>query len=78
MTRDDFPSEMFWLMYQQRHTLPIGIDIESQEEWDALPAEIRDAVVEDFDDNAIVIGHPGHYNWSMFCLLEWLYEQGIN
>lgn len=75
---DDVSGEMFWLLYQNRHTLPHSIDIFNLEEWAALPGDVRDAVINDHENgqNVIASDYPGHYNWSMFCLLEELSDAG--
>ena len=87
LTKDDFTSEMAYVLYYNRHRLPMAIGVDPDDEWkfdnqeweEMVPKYIRELVERDFysGEKKFAADVMSHYNWTMFCLWEDLYEAGL-
>lgn len=92
LTREDFTSEVGYVLYCNRHRLPTGFDTDpdcewklDKRQWEAeVPKYIRDLVERDFYDRKLNgstkpfgIDPQSEYVWTMFCLWERLGELGL-
>lgn len=92
LSRDDFTSEVGYVLYCNRHRLPTGFDRDPDNEWkldgkqweEQVPKYIRDLVERDFYDRKLNgtnkpfgIDPQSEYVWTMFCLWEMLGEMGL-
>lgn len=91
LTKDDFATELAYVLYYNRHRLPTGFDTDPDDEWkldskqweEQVPKYIRDLVERDFYDRKLNGGKvfgidpQNEYVWTMFCLWEMLNEMGL-